>query len=66
MVGDLAKLTQSLRSGFVRNQPTPGSSPAVLAAKRLSVQQELRRTGNAIYVDEQGNRFRIEVHRQDR
>jgi hypothetical protein len=61
MVNNVAKLTRSLRDGMMReNAQTPLSSHATLAERRAIVLQELGQRGEAIFVDDSGNRFRIE------
>ncbi len=61
MVSNVAKLTRSVRSGFGKAESQPqSSSTAISAEKRASVHQELQKTGEAIFVDDKGNRFRIQ------
>ena len=62
MVSNVAKLTRSLRNSFLRKEDLRQvPSAAMLDHKRNLVHQELRQTGQAIYVDEYGNRYRIEA-----
>ncbi len=68
MVSNVARLTRSLREAVTEDEPaTPASSAraaassaAYLAEKLRVVRRELSQKGQSIFVDERGNRFRIE------
>ncbi len=61
MVSNVAKLTRAVRNSFLRREGAgQSSSSALLDHKRNLIHQELHQTGQAIFVDDHGNRYYIE------
>ncbi len=60
MVSNVARLTRSLRDAVLEDSSAPASASASLADKITTVRRELLQSGEAIFTDERGNRFRIE------
>lgn len=60
MVSNVARLTRSLRDAVLEMDPAPARPAANLAERLRIARRELSQKGESIFIDDRGNRFRIE------